>query len=67
MVLIFGQYIIRYINYNIYTSKNKGNFDWHLDSLSHDKCSDIKFTVLINTSTKKYEGGDLEHYAHDIP
>ena len=63
---IWPIYNNRYINYNIYTSKNKGNYGWHLDSLSHDKCSDIKFTVLINTSTKKYEGGDLEHYAHDI-
>ena len=44
------------IRQNTYSSKNKGEYDWHVDSNDDFTC-DIKFTVLINISEKKYEGG----------
>tara|TARA_R100000005_G_C4997371_1_gene204104 strand:+ start:1062 stop:1604 length:543 start_codon:yes stop_codon:yes gene_type:complete len=46
------------IHQNIYSSKNKGEYDWHIDS-NDDFQHDIKFTVLINISQKKYEGGEF--------
>jgi len=45
-------------NYNIYKSCNKSNYDWHID-VSNNPYSDIKLTVLINLSEKKFEGGDF--------
>jgi len=44
------------LNFNTYDSKDRAEYGWHIDhsgSLTHD----CKFTVLINTSEKKYEGG----------
>jgi len=45
-------------NYNLYKSSNQANYDWHIDA-SKDSYSDIKLTVLINLSEKKFEGGDF--------
>ena len=41
------------VHYNIYSSKSKDRYDWHVDSASiDDPLVDIKFTVLINISDK---------------
>jgi PKHD-type hydroxylase len=43
-------------NLNIYSSLNSGSYDWHID-FSQSDLYDVKLTVLINLSVKKYEGG----------
>ncbi len=43
-------------NLNIYSSKNKEKYDWHIDN-SRSDLYDIKLTVLINLSLKPYTGG----------
>ena len=45
--------------YNIYSSDNFSNYDWHEDT-SSVQLSDTKLTVLLNLSTEPYEGGELE-------
>jgi hypothetical protein len=47
------------VNYNIYSSKNKDNYDWHVDG-TLNPLIDIKFTILINLSNKPYKGGDFK-------
>jgi predicted 2-oxoglutarate/Fe(II)-dependent dioxygenase YbiX len=44
--------------YNIYESKNKGEYDWHTDS-SRSNIYDMKLTILINLSNQNFEGGDF--------
>lgn len=51
-------------NYNIYSSKNNSEYKWHIDS-SGDVRYDLKFTVLINLSEKKYDGGDFKVFNTD--
>jgi len=46
-------------NYNIYSSKNKSEYKWHTDACL-DMRYDMKFTVLINLSEKKYTGGEFK-------
>ena len=46
------------IHINTYSSKNKGRYDWHIDA-NRTWTNDIKFTVLINISEKKYDGGNF--------
>jgi PKHD-type hydroxylase len=50
-----------YVNYNTYKKGNK--YDWHKDS-DTSLTQDTKFTILINLSTEKYKGGNLEHYSY---
>ena len=45
-------------NLNIYSSKNLGQYNWHIDNSRND-LYDIKLTVLINISKEKYEGGNF--------
>ena len=45
-----------YININSYFYQNQGEYDWHSDG-SKSHIFDIKFTVIINTSLNKYNGG----------
>jgi PKHD-type hydroxylase len=45
--------------YNIYSSDNSSNYDWHQD-ISNFHLTDTKLTVLLNLSTDDYEGGELE-------
>jgi predicted 2-oxoglutarate/Fe(II)-dependent dioxygenase YbiX len=47
-----------FFNVNHYKVNKDVGYDWHKDS-SQDYASDIKLTVLLNLSEKKYEGGDL--------
>lgn len=47
------------VHHNTYSSKNKGEYQWHFDGTvvaGHD----TKFTVLINVSEEEYEGGDFK-------
>ena len=46
------------IHINTYSSKNKGRYDWHVDA-ARTWVNDLKFTVLINISEKKYDGGSF--------
>jgi hypothetical protein len=46
-------------NYNIYSSKNNSEYKWHTD-VSPDIRYDMKFTILINLSEKKYTGGKFQ-------
>jgi predicted 2-oxoglutarate/Fe(II)-dependent dioxygenase YbiX len=43
-------------NVNNYKINQNVGYDWHKDS-SLDHASDIKLTVILNLSEKKYEGG----------
>jgi len=49
---------LRLFNVNHYKVNKDVGYDWHKDA-SHDYASDIKLTVLLNLSEKKYEGGDF--------
>lgn len=44
--------------YNVYDSKDKGKYDWHIDS-SGNPNYDVKLTLIINLS-KEYTGGDFQ-------
>jgi len=46
-------------NYNIYSSQNNSEYKWHTD-VSPDIRYDMKFTILINLSEKKYTGGKFQ-------
>lgn len=45
--------------YNIYESKNKGEYGWHIDD-SRSNVYDVKLTVLVNLSNQNFEGGDFK-------
>jgi predicted 2-oxoglutarate/Fe(II)-dependent dioxygenase YbiX len=45
-------------NLNIYSYKNLEKYDWHTDETNRELI-DIKMTILINLSLKKYEGGNF--------
>jgi len=47
-----------FCNLNIYSDKNNQKYDWHVDEASGDRI-DMKLTLLINLSIKKYEGGEF--------
>jgi len=55
---IFDVTNLTFINYNIYDSENKSNYDWHMDCSRDDKI-DTKLTFLINLSEENFEGGDF--------
>jgi hypothetical protein len=45
-------------NLNIDSDKNLGKYDWHTDG-TDNPLTDLKLTILINLSLKKYEGGSF--------
>ena len=47
---------------NVYDSKQKGEYGWHMDS-SRSDIFDVKITALINVSTQKYEGGEFSLFS----
>lgn len=47
-----------YLNYNIYDPVKEDNYDWHIDGSKSD-VYDLKLTILINLSEKKYKGGEF--------
>ena len=48
-----------FLNYNIYNSNTRDNYDWHWDK-SYSATYDTKLTLLINLSDEYYEGGDFQ-------
>jgi PKHD-type hydroxylase len=54
------------VNFNTYDSSNLGEYGWHTDSTDSNQRTDIKLTVIINSSTEPYEGGDFEIFRHGI-
>ena len=48
-----------FLNYNIYDSNTRDNYDWHWDK-SYSATYDTKLTLLINLSDEYYEGGDFQ-------
>tara|TARA_R100000231_G_scaffold39276_1_gene34165 strand:- start:572 stop:1141 length:570 start_codon:yes stop_codon:yes gene_type:complete len=44
---------------NVYDSKTKSQYDWHFDH-SRSDIYDVKLTLLVNLSLKKYDGGSFE-------
>ena len=48
-----------FLNYNIYDSNTRDNYDWHWDK-SFSATFDTKLTLLINLSDEYYEGGDFQ-------
>jgi PKHD-type hydroxylase len=52
------------VNYNVYDSKEEGQYDWHTDAMPTNPTMDIKLTVVISLSTEPYEGGDLEVFVN---
>jgi len=47
------------LNYNVYNSDRRGEYDWHFDSHLQNPASDIKLTCLLNLSEKPFEGGQF--------
>ena len=48
-----------YLNLNHYDLTNP-SYDWHMDGTNNVQNYDLKLTVLLNVSTQKYTGGNLE-------
>tara|TARA_B100001175_G_scaffold94624_1_gene80093 strand:- start:1378 stop:1911 length:534 start_codon:yes stop_codon:yes gene_type:complete len=52
------------LHYNIY---NKGNeYTWHSDGTVWNQNFDQKYTILINLSEEKYEGGEFDLFDNGI-
>ena len=47
-----------YVNYNVYDSSNRGEYETHIDS-TPSTVSDTKLTAMVNISEEPYEGGDF--------
>lgn len=56
---IFNEHDQDKVFLNIYNSKNKSKYDYHIDGSPIDSIFDMKLTCLINTSENKYEGGQF--------
>jgi PKHD-type hydroxylase len=56
---IYSMNDMHYVSHNTYKGTEKGIYDYHTDGFISDKCNPIKLTCLINTSEKKFEGGDF--------
>ena len=52
--------------HNTYTDKLKSEYGWHKDN-SNTTVYDIKLSVLINTSTTNYKGGDFYMFLNGGP
>ncbi len=51
-----------HVNLNIYNSKTNAAYGWHQDGSSDYDNFDLKGTILINVSSKPYEGGKFYYY-----
>ena len=57
------------VNYNTYSSKKNGRYNYHADG-SRSDIFDIKLTLLINISMKPYKGGEFKYFSnqeYEIP
>ena len=48
---------------NEYDGNIKAEYDWHSDG-SNNHTHDIKLTILINASVKKYKGGEFSLFVN---
>ena len=55
---LYDMFDSKIFNVNNYKVNENVGYDWHKDA-SPDYSRDIKLTVLLNLSEKKYEGGEL--------
>tara|TARA_R100000700_G_scaffold38438_1_gene49769 strand:+ start:2664 stop:3209 length:546 start_codon:yes stop_codon:yes gene_type:complete len=55
----------RHVHCNTYNKNSQ--YDWHIDANDQNDDWDIKYTVLINTSEKKYTGGKFKIFVNDKP
>ena len=65
----FGYHLYQFsnhdcVNLNVYSDKDKGEYTWHMDGSNSQDFHDIKLTAIINTSDKKYEGGDFKIFCN---
>ena len=51
-------------NFNIYSSKNNGEYGYHLD-VDYERVSDLKLTGIVNISDEPYEGGEFIAFYDD--
>jgi hypothetical protein len=63
---IFNIYNNQTLNYSIYNSKDKADYDWHRD-ISGSPMFDTKLTLLINLSDEEYEGGQFQILTENEP
>lgn len=63
---IFTIYNNHTLNYNVYNSKDKADYNWHRD-VSNSPMFDTKLTLLINLSDEPYEGGHFEILTGEEP
>ena len=59
----FGPHPAEHLLYNIYQSKDKDYYNWHIDN-SNSPTYDVKLTLLVNLSTEPYEGGEFQTYIY---
>jgi len=52
----------RFINYNIYDSKQENSYGYHLDDVKGNSPNSYKGTFLINISDSKYKGGEFIYW-----
>ena len=50
---------VKLLNYNIYSSNNKGEYGWHWDGELNSPSSQ-KLTILVNLSDSSYKGGEFQ-------
>jgi len=54
-----------YVHCNTYTKNSE--YGWHIDANEKNDDWDIKYTVLINISEKKYTGGKFNIFVNEKP
>lgn len=47
------------VSYNVYDSKNKGEYQWHFDGEKEGTVFELKLTSVINISEKPFSGGEF--------
>ena len=61
---LFSMFPTTILNVNFYSKNEK--YEWHSD-ISRNPVNDVKLTLLINISEKKYEGGEFEVFRLENP
>ena len=61
---LFPVFPTKILNVNYYLKNEK--YEWHFDG-SRNPRNDIKLTLLLNISEKKYEGGEFEVFMGENP
>jgi len=61
---LFSLFPTTILNVNYYSQNEK--YEWHCDG-SRNPVNDIKLTLLINISEKKYQGGEFQVFLSENP